>query len=122
MEGDPTEVALICAALKAGLSLDKLEAAYRRLDVLPFESQHQYMATLHETKAGAVIYVKGSVESVLSRCHDALGKSGEQQPLDQESITREVHEMATRGLRVLAFARKVLATAGDSPISMLPSM
>lgn len=110
IEGDPTEVALISAAVKAGLLQEKIEQDYPRVDTLPFESQHQYMATLHESiaKGEAVIYIKGSVESVLSRCQDAYGEIGTPQALDQERIHRQVHEMAARGLRVLAFARKVL--------------
>ena len=111
IEGDPTEVALITAAAKAGLSREVLEQALLRIDTLPFESQHQYMATLHAGAAGAapVIYMKGSVESVLSRCRDACGAGSESITLDQASIHREVEEMAARGLRVLAFARKMPA-------------
>ena len=48
IEGDPTEVALITAAAKAGLSREALEQSFPRIDTLPFESQHQYMATLHK--------------------------------------------------------------------------
>lgn len=116
IEGDPTEVALISAALKAGFSLEKLEQDHPRLDALPFESQHQYMATLHESvaEAGSVIYAKGSVESALSRCQDMYGENGMPQPLYPERIHRQVHEMAARGLRVLAFARKVSAIPGRS--------
>ncbi len=111
VEGDPTEVALISAALKAGLIQEKIEYDNPRIDTLPFESQHQYMATLHESggQGEAVIYIKGSVESVLARCHDAYA-----QALDQERIHRQVHEIAARGLRILAFARKVVIAPSQS--------
>jgi len=104
IEGDPTEAALITAAAKAGLWRDELEKNHVRLDTLPFESQHQYMATLHANASGeSVIYVKGSVESILARCcNDA--------DVDSASIHREVEKMAALGLRVLAFARKIPAT------------
>ncbi|MGB5539285.1 MAG: cation-transporting P-type ATPase [Gammaproteobacteria bacterium] len=117
VEGDPTEVALISAAIKAGLSPEKLDLEFARLDTLPFEAQHQYMATLHAPAArpgGAVIYVKGSVERVLTRCHDACGAAGEPVAIDQELIHRQVDEIAARGLRVLAFARKVLYAPAQS--------
>lgn len=116
IEGDPTEVALISAALKAGLIQDKIEQALPRIDTLPFESQHQYMATLHQSAAdtGAIIYLKGSVESVLARCHNACSGDGTPLPLDQERVHQQVHEMAARGLRVLAFARKTRPEAGQS--------
>ncbi|MBE0575582.1 MAG: cation-transporting P-type ATPase [Desulfuromonadales bacterium] len=116
IEGDPTEVALITAAAKAGLSREALEQEFPRIDTLPFESQHQYMATLHDagTDAAAVIYMKGSVESVLSRCRDAYGAGPEPELLDQAGIHREVEKMAARGLRVLAFARKVVTASSQS--------
>ena len=116
IEGDPTEVALITAAAKAGLSREVLEQDLPRIDTLPFESQHQYMATLHNagTDAAAVVYMKGSVESVLSRCRDAYLNGPEPGLLDKARIHREVEEMAARGLRVLAFARKVGSVPGQS--------
>ena len=116
IEGDPTEVALITAAAKAGLHHEALEQDFPRVDTLPFESQHQYMATLHHggAEAAAIIYLKGSVESVLARCCDAYGSDSKSEALDQAVINREVEEMAGSGLRVLAFARKVLAVPGQS--------
>lgn len=116
VEGDPTEVALISAAIKARLLQEKIEQEYPRVDTLPFESQHHYMATLHENVANAehVIYVKGSVESVLLRCQDAWNEDGGSEKLDKERIHQQVHEMAARGLRVLAFARKNLAAPVQS--------
>ncbi|MBT8121119.1 MAG: HAD-IC family P-type ATPase, partial [Gammaproteobacteria bacterium] len=116
IEGDPTEVALITAAAKAGLAQADLDGAYPRIDVLPFESQHQYMATLHAagTEAVAYIYIKGSVESFLSRCHDALGAGAESEPVDRARIDSEIADMAGSGLRVLAFARKAVVAPGQS--------
>jgi magnesium-transporting ATPase (P-type) len=116
IEGDPTEVALITAATKAGLLQEALEQALPRIDTLPFESQHQYMATLHHSAAESesVIYVKGSVESILSRCRDSGGTGSETGLLDHASIHRKVEEMAARGLRVLAFGRKVVANQSQA--------
>ncbi|MBU1193150.1 MAG: cation-transporting P-type ATPase [Gammaproteobacteria bacterium] len=111
IEGDPTEVALIVAATKAGFEREALEQEMPRIDTLPFESQHQYMATLHSTKtAESVIYVKGSVESILSRCCGSYEADSDSELFDQEDVHRKVHEMATKGLRVLAFARKIVKT------------
>jgi len=116
IEGDPTEVALITAATKAGLSREALEQEFPRIDTLPFESQHQYMATLHHggTETATIIYLKGSVESVLARCRDVYHSDSGSEVLDQAVIHREVEEMAASGLRVLAFARKVLTVPGES--------
>ena len=114
IEGDPTEAALITVATKAGLSRTVLEAAQPRIDTLPFESQHQYMASLHGPDAESIIYLKGSVESVLSRCVDAWGDDVESMPLDHAEIHRAVDAVAAQGLRVLAFARKQTTAPGTS--------
>ena len=58
--------------------------------------------------------MKGSVESVLSRCQDACAAGAQPGLLDPAIIHREVEEMAARGLRVLAFARKEVTAASQS--------
>ncbi|OGV67945.1 MAG: carbonate dehydratase [Lentisphaerae bacterium RIFOXYA12_FULL_48_11] len=108
IEGDPTEGALITSARKAGISRDTLTVKLPRVDAIPFESQYQYMATLHKKAdtAGMVIYMKGSMESVLSRCTDAFLPSGTTGTLDMETCHEIARELARKGLRVLALARK----------------
>ena len=113
LEGDPTEAALITSALKANLNHQKLEQSHPRLDTLPFESQHQYMASLHKLNEdtdnkSAVIYIKGSVESVLKRSTHAMNVTGELNLLEVDRIFKEIDEMASNGLRVLAFAKKIV--------------
>jgi len=107
VQGDPTEVALIVAAAKAALSTERCRELLARLDAVPFESQHQYMATLHDAGPGRnrIAYLKGSVESVLSRCDTALDASGVVAGLSIDVIEACAEEWAGDGLRVLAFAR-----------------
>ncbi len=107
--GDPTEGALITVAEKAGLSQAGLAAAKPRLDAIPFESDYQYMATLHDAEP-RMIYVKGSVEALLSRCTQMLDAQGQTTALDAAQIKQQVDTMAGQGLRVLAFAQKATAT------------
>ena len=110
--GDPTEAALIVVAQKAGLNRQDLDSQLPRLDVIPFESEFQYMATLHQTASTEYsIYVKGSIESILKRCDRLLDDRGQLATLDQARIERKVAEMAQQGLRVLAFATKSVKTA-----------
>lgn len=106
-EGDPTEGALIAAALKAGLDRERLERSTPRVDTLPFESERQYMATLHAAEEGdaTVVYLKGAVEAVLPRCARALTARGDAAPLEAGEVHRAAEEMASRGLRVLALSR-----------------
>lgn len=106
--GDPTEGALITVAEKAGLSQVGLAAVKPRLDAIPFESDYQYMATLHDAEP-RMIYVKGSVEALLSRCSQMLDAEGEEIALDPAQIKQEVDALAGQGLRVLAFAQKAAA-------------
>ncbi|MDJ0620205.1 MAG: cation-transporting P-type ATPase [Calothrix sp. MO_192.B10] len=103
--GDPTEGALLTVAAKASFSQSGLAALKPRLDGIPFESEYQYMATLHDT-AYPVIYVKGSVESVMSRCTQMTIVDGQVIPLEAMKIEQAVETMAKQGLRVLAFAKK----------------
>jgi cation-transporting ATPase F len=114
IEGDPTEGSMLVAAHKIGLHPDVELGALPRIDQIPFESEHQYMATLHghDDAPGRTIYVKGSVERVLARCTDELGPDGTIRPLDADAVLRQVEQMASDGLRVLAFARIVR----DEPI------
>jgi Ca2+-transporting ATPase len=107
VDGDPTEGALICAAGKAGLDRDSLEKTMPRVDSVPFESQYQYMATLHSstTQKKCPVYIKGSVESILSRCSSRMDKSGQSVNIDTQTIQNQVEQTAAQGLRVLAFAR-----------------
>lgn len=120
IEGDPTEAALISSALKAGFIIEQQDKLLPRVDTLPFESQHQYMATLHRSsqvesdQTDCYIYVKGSVESILKRCGNALAADGGSIPLDVPRIFEEIEQMASRGLRVLAFARKLVAQDSKS--------
>jgi Ca2+-transporting ATPase len=107
VRGDPTEGALIVSAAKAGLSEDQLAKETPRLDLVPFESEYKYMATLHDGGQGQprAIYLKGALEAVLPKCRQSLDAAGEPQTLDAESVERTFEEMAANGLRVLAFAR-----------------
>lgn len=107
--GDPTEGALIVAANKAGLTQEAIAEELPKRDVIPFESEFQYMATLHETPDGPTIYVKGSVEALLKRCTQIFDSQGEVIPLDADALHQEVEIMAEQGLRVLAFAKKSLS-------------
>ncbi len=112
--GDPTEAALLTAAAKGGLRREAEQAALPRLDAIPFESQHQYMATLHDAGGGRrVAYMKGAVEKVLARCSGQLADDGTAIGLDAAAALALVDELATHGLRVLAFARCELPAGHD---------
>jgi cation-transporting ATPase F len=108
IEGDPTEGALIVSAKKAGLSRTALLGTMPRIDAIPFESQYQYMATMHRDSRGqTTVYLKGSVESVLARCSDMFGDQGTA-VIDKDEWNQRARSLAQKGLRVLAFARRTV--------------
>jgi magnesium-transporting ATPase (P-type) len=106
LEGDPTEGALITLGLKAGLDPAFEREAFPRIDAIPFESEHRFMATLHFDHAGhGFIYLKGAPEAVLERCWRQRG-AGEDQPLDRAYWDERVRQLAASGQRLLAVAIK----------------
>ncbi|MDY6898740.1 MAG: HAD-IC family P-type ATPase, partial [Cyanobacteriota bacterium] len=107
VEGDPTEAALLTVAAKAGIVRKQIENLFPRIDSIPFESQYQYMATLHhiENNQNRVVYLKGSTEQLLPRCNSVYIENNNLINLDLERVYAQAEEMAAKGLRVLAFAR-----------------
>ncbi len=104
MEGDPTEGALLTLAGKAGLDPVAEKERFHRVDSIPFESEHRFMATLHHDHHGhGFIYVKGAPERVRTMCANEQGPDGPQ-PLRLEFWRRRVEELAADGQRVLAVA------------------
>ena len=109
-EGDPTEVALLVLAIKAGLDPQRLAEEYPRGDVIPFESEHRLMATLHHDHAGhGFVFVKGAPEAILTRCSHQF-RSGSQAPLDSVAWHERAERIAARGRRMLALA------IGEAPV------
>lgn len=96
--GDPTEAALVVAGEKAGLSSRDFRSRHARLDVIPFESDSKFMATLHRIDGENRILLKGAPETVLERC--ALSES------DLRRINDAMATYARQGMRVIAFAQK----------------
>lgn len=106
VHGDPMEGALLVAGMKAGLNLAEEARHYPRTDLIPFESEHRFMATLHHShKDETFIYLKGAPERVLEMCTVQRSYEGEQ-PLDKTYWLSRIEEMADRGQRVLAIALK----------------
>ena len=106
VQGDPTEGALLVMAVKIGLDPERESALWPRDDVIPFESQHRFMATLHHDHAGhRFVYLKGAPERVLQMCSRQRLR-GEDKPLDRGYWLERMDELARRGMRVLAIASK----------------
>jgi len=104
MEGDPTEGALVTVAMKAGMDPEFERKANPRTDIIPFESEHRFMATLHHDHEGrGFVYVKGAPERILAMCSTQRTREGDT-PIDADDWHQKVDRIAAHGQRVLAVA------------------
>jgi len=96
LEGNPVDGALLALALKAKLNLNLEKEKCPRIDMIPFESQNKWMATLHHDHEGhGYVFLKGAPEKILLRCHHA-----------SEFWYKKLEKLAEKGQRVLALAYK----------------
>ncbi len=106
VHGDPMEGALLISGLKAGLDIEIEKKQYPRTDLIPFESEHRFMATLHHSHTGdAFIFLKGAPERVLEMSAFQRTINGDQS-LDKNYWLTRIERMAQQGQRVLAIAFK----------------
>ncbi|MDP3540998.1 MAG: cation-translocating P-type ATPase [Elusimicrobiota bacterium] len=93
--GDPTEAALLQAALKNGFDKSDLEKKFPRAAELPFDSERKMMTTIHRLPDGKFIaFTKGAVENVLERSSAP----------DPAAVLAETDRIAGEGLRALGVA------------------
>ncbi|MBV8975372.1 MAG: HAD-IC family P-type ATPase [Sinobacteraceae bacterium] len=105
LEGDPTEGALYPFATKLGIDREAERKAYPRIDVIPFESEHKFMATLHEWKDGSqCLLVKGAPEVILEHCDRQQTGDGKEAALDRARFAQSADRIAAQGERVLGLA------------------
>ncbi len=109
VSGDPMEGALVALAMKAGIDPAHLRNAWRRLDEIPFDADHRFMATLHASPDdGEAIFVKGAPERLFDMCTLEDAEDGRRM-LDRAYWDERVAQAARDGERVLAFAMKPVA-------------
>jgi Ca2+-transporting ATPase len=116
--GDPTETALLRAALRFGFGREEAGRDWPRLGEIPFDSARKRMTTVHRsTQGGYVQWTKGAPEVVLGLCDRILGK-----PLDDEDRDRTLEAVATMArdaLRVVAVAYRDLPSENPDESSMV---
>ncbi len=105
--GDPTEIALLVAAAKGGIS-QELNAKAPRIDEIPFTSERKRMTTIHALDGERIAYSKGAAEMILDSC-SRIYKGGVEKELDarlRAEILQVAMRMAEKALRVMGFAYK----------------
>lgn len=106
VEGDPMEGALVAFAARAGLDRVAERLAFSRIDVLPFDARHRFMATLNRAEDGALtLHVKGAPETLIALAANQRSRPGETAPLDAAFWHEAATGLASAGQRVLALAR-----------------
>ena len=105
--GDPTDGALLVAALKYGQNIEELINEKPNIDILPFNFERKRMSTIHQIKDdNIVVYTKGAPRNVLDICTKVF-VDGKIEPLTPDNlmwIEGRIHEFAVEGLRVIAAA------------------
>ena len=109
LAGDPTEGALFLLGLKAGFDPVIEQRNWPRIDAIPFESEHRFMATLHHDHAGnGRIYLKGAPEVIFGKC--AIQQRGKNtEPLDMAFWNEAMRSIASDGQRLLAVAYREIS-------------
>lgn len=122
--GEPTEAALVDAALKVGLIKQELESKFPRIGEVPFDSERMRMSTVHKISAPDatipnlpdlgqsenIVFIKGAVDSLLKISRYVKTKEGVE-PLNEHWISRikKAHdELASHGIRILGLAYREL--------------
>ncbi len=106
--GDPTDGALLVAALKYGQNIEVLINEKPNIDILPFNFERKRMSTIHQINGNVLVYTKGAPRNVLDFCTKVF-VDGKIEPLTSENllwIETRIHEFANEGLRVIAAAYK----------------
>jgi Ca2+-transporting ATPase len=117
--GDPTEGALLVAAMKAGIDRSELESKYPRRDEIPFDSERKRMITSHVTpEGGRLVCLKGAPSAALEASAFEMvdGKVVALEPSRRDEILQGNRELASQALRVLGLTFRELES-GDGAAS-----
>ncbi|MDY7223061.1 calcium-translocating P-type ATPase, SERCA-type [Halalkalibacterium halodurans] len=111
IEGDPTEGALLVAAMKAGFSREQLDRQFKRLKEFPFESTRKMMSVVVENEKGQRFVVAKGAPDVILQVSKKIRYRGEQEaltPKRREEVERTIQTMASQALRTIAVAYRPL--------------
>ncbi len=116
VSGDPTEIALVVAAKKAGITREELEKDYQKVEEIPFDSDRKCMSVIYSDPQGKLMmFTKGALDILLEKCSFTMIE-GKMVPLTashRAKILSQNEEMAKNALRVLAFACKSVSSVSE---------
>ncbi len=111
IEGDPTEVALVRAAIDSGMDKNVMDSCYRRVKEIPFDSDRKLMSVVCRTNKGDLfLFAKGAPEVVLEKCNKILVGEYEREMTfnERENVMKECRKMTAMALRVIGFAYRTV--------------
>ncbi len=121
--GDPLEVALLVAGVKAALTRDALLERWPEAREVAFDAEKKMMATYHELEDGRYrVAVKGALEAVIDASDVLFAEGGGEEPLDderREAWQERNHSLAAQGLRIIALAEKTVDSVEVEPYEQL---
>ena len=108
--GDPTELALLEMAVRAGADSEELRRGMPRLEELPFDSERKLMSTVHMCDGQRVLFTKGAMDVILDRTGELMTKNGAipMTPAWRQRLQEQNRAWSEKGLRVLAVAYRPL--------------
>jgi len=115
VKGDPTEGALVVAALKAGVQKEEVRTIYPRINEFPFSSDRKRMTTIHsvpeQLEGSKIIFMKGAPDIMLRYCTRICEGNATAELTEQKlkAVISENEQMASVGLRVLGIAYKEMS-------------
>lgn len=110
--GDPTEIALIDAGRKHGLTGEGVSEAHARVNEAPFDSDRKLMSTVNRYGDSYYVLTKGAMDNLLKKSTHALIR-GEKVALTDDirkTFTDASNAMSSDALRVLGFAYKEVSS------------
>lgn len=117
LDGDPTEGALVVAAMKAGITREVINSQFEILQEFPFDSSRKMMSVVVQDRSGnRFVVVKGAPDIIVDRCESILWNN-KTQPINEvtlRSVNEEIDSKASLALRNIAIAYKMLTPSQAS--------
>lgn len=110
IKGRPTDRAKLEAAGEGGIFKHKLEKIYHKIDEIPFNSENKFIASFHKKDNSSIVFVAGAPEKIIHLSSKVKGKT-KQTKLTKATtghLEKELEELTSKGLRVVALAYKTL--------------
>lgn len=111
LDGDPTEGALVAAAMKAGITREVLKGKFEIIHEFPFDSTRKMMSVIVRDRDGKKFVVTKGAPDVLLQMSQTILWGNKQQPLSElyrKEVQAAIHNLGSQALRTIAVAFKPL--------------